>query len=102
MDSAGEFGRQCFVDQTLARNPPKPGEGRGNDDDSEMRLATLPCATGMTGMTSMPGRIVNDVEPGWGEPLRELLPDCVGDTHRRPVRSNSAAAPRNPARSSTT
>ena len=102
MDAAGKFGRQCFINQTLARDPPKPGKGRGDDDDGEMRLAALPCPAGMTSVPGVPGRIVGDVEPDWGEPLRELLPNGVGDTHYRPARSNSAATPRNPARSSTT
>lgn len=102
MDSTGKLCRQRLVNQALTRDPPEPDEHPGDNDDGKMCLAALPRPAGMTDMAGVPGRIVRDVEPRWSEPLHQLAPHRVGNGHWRPARSASAAAPRNPARSSTT
>ena len=58
---AFQFVGQSFVDLPLPRHTPHAGKSRGDERHREMRLAALPGAAGMTRMTGMPCRIVNNI-----------------------------------------
>src|SRR5579863_5734477 len=102
MNTAGQLRRQCLIDEALTRDTAEAGKRRRNDFDREMGLAALPCPARVTGMAYVPVGFVGDAQPDRREALGQLPAHRVGDAHDRAARSNSTAAPRNPARSSTT
>src|SRR6476660_3619001 len=100
MDPGGQLLFQGVVDEALTRDAAEPAKCRRGDRYREMGFP-LGAGAGMAGMAM---RLVDDVQSRWRKPLRQLVADRLGDTHRVSLRSplcKSAAAARKPARSST-
>src|SRR5207248_11542580 len=100
MDAGGQLLFQGVVDEALTGDAAEPAKCRRVDRHREMGF---PLGSG-AGMAGMAMRLVDDVQSRWCKPLRQLIANRLGNTHRVSLRSplcNSTAATRKPARSST-
>src|SRR2546423_13548135 len=97
MDAGGQLLFQGLVDEALTGDAAEPAKCRRGDRHREMGF---PLGTG-AGMAGMPMRLVDDVQSRRRKPLRQLIANRLGNTHRVSLRSplcNSTAAARKPAR----
>src|SRR5215469_6963196 len=88
MDICGELVGKCFVHKPLPRDPATAREGRGDDRDGEVRLATGACSL----VPDMEMGLILDLEPGRGKPLGQFAADRVGDGHRGTTPSDGSSA----------